>query len=350
MGLERGGFSRPPLIASGSGARLLLGTAGGSVYYPDQWRRGMASAVVVGDAVYLIDCGEGAATRFRQAELGPSGFRHGFDNLRAIFFTHLHSDHTVGYPGILVAGLFNGVTNVAKPVQVFGPGQGVLTDPPISERAPSRVVNPQNPMPGTVDLTRGIFAAYARDLNERLRSPTALNPETLFDPHDIVLPAGADADPSGQPSPEMDPFAIYEDENVRVTATLVDHRPCFPAFGFRFDMSDGSIAFSGDTRPTDNVVRLSRNTQILVHEVVCRPALDRALTEPALRARLDAIVGYHTTVEEVDRVASVVRPRVLVLSPVMPPNVAEHEFRAAAPTFTGEVVVGQDLDQITVRG
>jgi ribonuclease BN (tRNA processing enzyme) len=122
LGLKDAEFARAALTAAGSGARLvLLGTAGGSVYYPDQRRRGMASAVVAGDAVYLIDCGEGVATRYRQAGLGPATFHHGLDNLRAIFFTHLHSDHTVGYPGILVAGVMNGLRSVTQPIQVYGP-------------------------------------------------------------------------------------------------------------------------------------------------------------------------------------------------------------------------------------
>jgi hypothetical protein len=68
-----------------------------------------------------------------------------------------------------------------------------LTDSAVSERSATRLINPQNPMPGSADLTRGIFAAYATDLNERLRSPRAVNPETLFEVHDIQLPAGADA-------------------------------------------------------------------------------------------------------------------------------------------------------------
>ena len=130
-------------------------------------------------------------------------------------------------------------------------------------------------------LTRAILNAYASDLNERaLRQGRPANPEVSFDVHEFQLPPGADDDPSGDPAPEMEPSAIYEDANVRVTATLVDHRPCFPAFGFRFETPDGVIAFSGDTRPTGNVVRLAHDADILVHEVISRPAMERLMPEP----------------------------------------------------------------------
>ena len=140
---------------------VLLGTAGGSVSYSDQWRRGVASAVVVNDAVYLIDCGEGVALRYQQAELGPPLFARGLTGLRAIFFTHLHSDHTVGYPGVLVAGFLNGLRLMTQPVQVYGPGRRGPTEALFADRPAGLLINPANPMPGTADLTRGIFAAYA---------------------------------------------------------------------------------------------------------------------------------------------------------------------------------------------
>lgn len=343
-------FPRVKLTAAGFRSRLvLLGTAGGSSYYPDQWRRGVASAVVVGDAAYLVDCGEGVGLGYRQAGLGPAAFGHGLDNLRAIFFTHLHSDHTVGYPGLLVAGFLNGLRHRTEPIKVYGPGRRGSTATLFGDIATGVLVNPENPLPGTVDLTRGILAAYATDLNERaLRYAQPVNPETSFEVHDIELPPGTDVDPSGDPAPEMEPFVVYEDANVRVTAALVDHRPCFPAFGFRFDTPNGAVVFSGDTRPNDNLIRLARRADILVHDVVSRQALERMLPEPAARARLDAIVGYHTMVEEVGRIASAAGVKTLVLSPVLPPNATDDDFRAAGLGFAGLVILGRDLDQIGI--
>jgi len=344
------GFPRVGLTAAGFRSRLvLLGTAGGSAYYPDQLRRGVASAVLVGDAVYLVDCGEGVGLGYRQAGLGPAVFGHGLDELRAIFFTHLHSDHTVGYPTLLVAGFLNGLRRRTEPIKVYGPGRRGSTEALFGELPAGVLVSPENPMPGTVDLTRGILAAYATDLNERaVRYARPVNPEESFDVHDIELPAGTDDDPSGDPAPDMEPFAVYEDANVRVTATLVDHRPCFPTFGFRFETPDGAIVFSGDTRPNDNLIRLARDADVLVHDVVSRPAMERMLPDPAARERIDAIVGYHTMVEEVGRIASAAGVKTLVLSPLLPPNAADEDFRAAGLDFAGLVILGRDLDQIGI--
>jgi len=343
-------FPQIGLTAAGFRSRLvLLGTAGGSAYYPDQWRRGVASAVVVGDAAYLIDCGEGVGLGYRQSGLGTGAFGHGLDNLRAIFFTHLHSDHTVGYPGLLVAGFLNGLRHRTEPIKVYGPGRRGSTEALFGGLLPGVLVNPENPMPGTVDLTRGILAAYATDLNERaLRYARPVNAQTSFEVHDIELPPGTDDDPSGNPAPEMEPLVVYEDANVRVTATLVDHRPCFPTFGFRFDTPNGAIVFSGDTRPNDNLTRLAGHADILVHEVVSRQAMERMLPEPAARERIDAIVGYHTMVEEVGRIASAASVKTLVLSPLLPPNAADEDFRAAGLDFAGLVILGRDLDQIGI--
>lgn len=348
MDPERNELPRGVLSAAGFRTRLvLLGTAGGSVYYRDQWRRGVASAVVVGDAVYLVDCGEGVATRYRQAGLGPPASGHGLEELRAIFFTHLHSDHTLGYPGLIVAGFQNGLRYQTQPIQIHGPGGRDSTEAMFAGRPGGVLVNAENPMPGTAHLTRAILNAYASDLNERaLRQGRPANPEVSFDVHEFQLPPGADDDPSGDPAPEMEPSAIYEDANVRVTATLVDHRPCFPAFGFRFETPDGVIAFSGDTRPTGNVVRLAHDADILVHEVISRPAMERLMPEPGAGPRVDAIVAYHTMVEDVGQIASAASVKKLVLSPVLPATAADEDFAAARRTFTGEVVVGHDLDQI----
>lgn len=68
---------------------------------------------------------------------------------------------------------------------------------------------------------------------------------------------------------------VMKDENVRVTATLVDHPPVVPAFAYRFDAADRSIVISGDTARSDNVVKLAQNADVLVHSALYVPAVDR---------------------------------------------------------------------------
>src|SRR3954471_600302 len=79
--------------ANGSRTKLiLLGTAGGPTWWPNSDQRGISSVVAVGDAYYVVDCGEGVGKRLQQA-ISPASSRVMDDKVRALFLTHLHSDH-----------------------------------------------------------------------------------------------------------------------------------------------------------------------------------------------------------------------------------------------------------------
>ena len=106
-------------------ARLvLLGTAGGSPYWTNSDRAGIASAVVVGDRYYLVDAGREVVRQLSAAGLGDHASDTGgpLDALRAVFLTHLHSDHVVDLNNVLSAGLYNGLARADRPVPIFGPG------------------------------------------------------------------------------------------------------------------------------------------------------------------------------------------------------------------------------------
>lgn len=330
---------------------VLLGTSGGPPWWHGSRRKGVSSAVVVGDAVYLVDCGEGWGPQYRRAGLGSDGYQRGIENLRAAFITHQHSDHTVDYPNLLTLAWHNGGDVLPQPVQVFGPGdRGAL--PPI-HGTPERelaVVCPDNPTPGMVSLTRSLVDAYATDLNDRIRDYHKRGLEEMFDVHDIELPAGTGDDPNGSPSPTMEPFEVYQDDRVRVTATLVNHAPVFPAFGFRFDTEDGSIVFSGDTCPCDNLVRLAEGADILVHEVIDRDWAEGVFSNPKRddRALLHHLLAAHTTIEDVGPVAQRAGAANLVLNHLVPGNNDEARWEKAQVGYDGQLIVGRDLMQIVL--
>jgi len=135
---------------------LLLGTAGGPTYWSNTNRRSTSSALVVGDAVYLVDCGDGVGKRLQEA-LEPPIQRDTMKTLRALFLTHLHSDHVVDYPNILLYGWNAGLELAASPLRVFGPGRRgemePMFTPPGQPAAEPPVMNPSNPTPGTADMT-----------------------------------------------------------------------------------------------------------------------------------------------------------------------------------------------------
>ncbi len=347
--------SLTPPNAGTAGTRLhLLGTAGGPVWWPGSERQGISSAVVVNDAVYLVDCGEGWGRMYRNANLGAAGDFDALEKLRAVFVTHLHSDHTIDYPNLLLHGLYNGLPNQSKPVHVYGPGRrGPL--PPIFGRPgkPPPVMNPPNPTPGIVDMTDSILQAFATDLNDRMRDNLKPDIRSLVDVNDIRLPAHVTSDPNGRPSPPMEPIEVYQDENVRVRCILVDHAPVFPAFGFRLDTVDGSVVFSGDTgfSGSPNLIKLAMEADVLVHEVIDRRWVNGLFPQPHTpdqASLVNHLLSSHTEIAEVGKVAEAARVKTLVLSHLVPGNNPDELWLEAGKGFSGRLIVGQDLDVIGI--
>ncbi len=345
-----------PLGAPAPGAYrtrlVLLGTSGGPAWYPGNTRRMISSAVGVGDAVYLIDCGEGWGPQLRRSTLaGPVG---ALDNLRAVFLTHLHSDHTIDYPNLFVLGLYNGLAGHPQPVAIYGPGRRGRLEPVFGHRAVApAVVNPRNPTPGTVDMTDALLAAFATDLNDRMRDNLRPDPRTLIAVHDIALPAGTGDDPDGNPTPPIDPFPVYEDDNVRVSATLVYHAPIFPAFAFRFDTADGAIVFSGDTgtRGRTNLAKLAHGADILVHEVIDGEWVNGLFPlphTPEQAALVNHLLSAHTEIGDVGATAQAAGAKTLVLSHLVPGTSPDSRWVLAQRGFTGRLVIGEDLLEVGV--
>ncbi|EFL10023.1 MULTISPECIES: MBL fold metallo-hydrolase [Actinomycetes] len=198
---------------------LLLGTQAGPPVSPD--RSGIATALVVDGRTYLVDCGRGATTQFVRAGLK-------FRTLEAIFLTHLHADHVADYYNFFLLGGSVPVyerDNVAQPVKVYGPGPagGV---PPKFGGGEAPTVCPEQPTPGTADLTQRCHEAYAYSSNVFLRDMGIADIRTLSDVREIALPeVGADF---RRTHPAMRPFLVMEDDHVRVTATLVPMGRCSP--------------------------------------------------------------------------------------------------------------------------
>jgi ribonuclease BN (tRNA processing enzyme) len=205
-------------------------------------------------------------------------------------------------------------------------------------------------MPGTVDMTHLLFRSLAWDLNMRMRDEGRRDIRTLFLPRDIDVP-DVGGSIRGPWAPAMEPFLVMEDDHVRVTAILVDHPPVFPSFAFRFDTDDGSVVFSGDTAVSKNLVRLARDADILVHEVVNIDFYERTLPPgPATDAFIGHLRDSHTPVDEVGLVAQASNAKHLVLSHFAPGDttaVTHRDWaRAARKNWDGPLTVGRDLDVV----
>ena len=101
---------------------VLLGT-GTPPADPD--RSGPATAIVVNGTPYLVDFGAGVVRRAKLAAVDRGIAALGPGKLRGVFVTHLHSDHTVGYPDLILTPW---VLGRRVPLEVYGPsGIGHMT-------------------------------------------------------------------------------------------------------------------------------------------------------------------------------------------------------------------------------
>jgi ribonuclease BN (tRNA processing enzyme) len=142
-----------------------------------------------------------------------------------------------------------------------------------------------------------------------------------------------------------------QDDNVKVTAALVSHPPVAPAFAYRFDASDRSIVISGDTTRADSLIALAQGADVLVHEALYVPAVDRLVATVANASTLKKhIIESHTSAEDCGRVAEAAGVKTLVLSHLVPaedPLVTEAMWiDAARAHFRGRVVLGRDLMEL----
>jgi ribonuclease BN (tRNA processing enzyme) len=183
-------------------------------------------------------------------------------------------------------------------------------------------------------MTRLFFEMNAYDIDIRIADEGRVPLVPLVHPHEV-----------------SEPGVVMRDDNVRVTCTLVDHPPVKPALAYRFDTADRSIVISGDTNRSENLVQLARGADVLVHEALYVPAVDRLVARVPNAATLKKhIIDSHTAVEDCARVATAAGVKTLVLSHLVPaddPTVTEQTWlEAARPHFSGRIVVARDLMEI----
>jgi ribonuclease BN (tRNA processing enzyme) len=323
---------------------ITLGTAGGPRWWKDHRgtpRFGIATAVVVNNTWYLVDCGQGAGRQANAAGLDMA-------DLGGIFITHMHSDHTVDLPSLLLFGAFELKNSPRGPIPIVGPGdRGKL--PPLSPRATSVPVPvaPLRPTPGVAGLVEGLLGAYATDCNDRIFDSLAKSPTEQFEPREITLPAGIGFDPDTNVAPEMEPFEVFRDANVTVSAILVSHHPTAPAFAFRFDTEAGSVTISGDTAPCANMVRLASGTDLLLHEAINLEILARQYSDAEmLQATMDHHRRAHTTAAEAGQIAYDAGARHLALHHLVPSYSPPEAWAEARSTYNGTLSIPDDLEVI----
>lgn len=183
---------------------VILGTANA---ISDEMHDNTHMAVISENRVVLIDCVNNPITRLKQAAIP-------FDSLTDMILTHFHPDHVSGVPMLLMSLWLMGRK---KPLNIYG-------------------------LQYTLKRIQGLMDFY-----DWSHWPNFF--PVIF--HHL-------------PSKEM--LAVLDSEDLRIYTSPVKH--LVPTIGLRIEspLSGKTIAYSCDTEPCTEVVRLAGDADVLIHE------------------------------------------------------------------------------------
>ena len=258
-------------------------------------RFGPSILIEAGDKKFLFDVGRGAIQRLVQTKTK-------WQDVDGVFFTHLHSDHVVGFPDVWLTGWLVGPGR-NRPLEVWGP-------------------------PGTEKMMSHLVQAFEFDIGFRISDDKARPEGVVINAHNI------------------NPGVAYEQSGIKITAIKVDHAPVEPAYGYRIDYNGRSVVLSGDTRTSENLIRAAEGVDLLVHEVVSPETFYRAGVNPE---RTKSVIAHHVTPEQAGEVFARTKPRLAVYSHMVLPTATNDDLiPGTRKTYDGPLEVGEDLMVIEV--
>jgi ribonuclease BN (tRNA processing enzyme) len=284
---------------------VMLGTG---TPQPDPDRSGPATAIVVNGSAYLVDFGPGVVRRAAAAQLDKGITALEPTNLHVVFLTHLHSDHTAGYPDL------------------------ILTPWVMGRRVPLEVYGPK----GLKNMTDHVLAAYQEDIAIRTKGMEHASTDGWrVNAHEIKV------------------GVVYKDANVTVTAFPTRHGDWTETYGYRFDTADRSVVITGDTIPTQATIDACKSCDVLIHEAQTLKFINNPMRPNEQGYDIKAYVAkYHTTTVQLAELASKAKPGLLIT--YHNPITLRHDRRPLASTpddvlremtaYGGKTVVGRDLD------
>lgn len=277
---------------------ILVTVLGSGTPIPTADQFGASILVQAGGQDLLFDCGRGCTTRLTQVN------RRLITDVENLFLTHLHSDHIVGIDDLWMNGWTQGRNN---PLVVHGPT-------------------------GTKQFFTHLKEAFREDITIRLKKG---------------LPANSNGIALAMTDMTNDQI-VYEQDGVKVTSFLVDHRPVDPAFGYRVDYAGKSVVISGDTKPSANLVKNSQGADVVLHEVLS-PAQVKYIKTNFTDEQFKSIVGIHTTTEQAAEIFGEINPQLAVYyhTRITPKDIADL-LSVTGKTYDGRVEIGNDLFQIAI--
>ena len=278
---------------------VLLGTKGGPTLTTRTARANPSTLLLINDVPYLIDCGYGTSRQLISAGVA-------LHRLRYIFITHHHSDHNLEYGPLLYNAW---VTSQPIKIDAYAP-------------------------PGLAKMTRNFFAYQKFDIDTRIADEGVADPRRLVTVHEFRA-AG----------PTM------ENADVKITSCRVRHPPITQSYAYRFDAQDRSVVVSGDTAYAPELAEFAKGADVLVHEVMYLPAIEKLIKEHAASTRLrEHLLAAHTSTEDVGRIAAQAGVKTLVLTHFVPgddPTITDEQWtEGVRRNFKGRIIVGKDLMEI----
>jgi ribonuclease BN (tRNA processing enzyme) len=277
---------------------ILLGTKGGPTL-GTSGRSNPSTLLLINDIPYVIDCGYGVSRQLVSAGVS-------LDRLRYIFITHHHSDHDLEY-GTLFYNAW--VAKHSSYIDAYGPA-------------------------GLKKMTRAWFSYMKFDIDTRIVDEGMADPRKLLMVHEFDKPD-----------------VVMQNEDVKVSSCLVRHPPIKQSYAYRFDAKDRSVVISGDTAYAPELAEFAKGADVLIHEVMYLPAIEKLIKQFAGATRLrEHLMAAHTSTEDVGRIAAQAGVKTLVLTHFVPGDDAtitdEQWAEAVRKNFRGRIIVGKDLMEI----
>ena len=272
---------------------------------PSLQRMGSGYMIEIADDVILFDHGPGAYHRMLETGIQPTQVTH-------VFFTHLHYDHCVDYPRLLLTHWDHGAGNIPE-LKVYGP-------PPLKRMT---------------DLLFSREGAFGPDLIARTENPSSLE---TYESRGGVLPRR-------WPEPEVTELrsgSVVAENDWRVTTASVPHfQPQLICYAYRLDAAEGTVAYSGDAAESKAMVKLAHGCDLLIH--MCH-----AISGTGTKSFAKAGSGHL----EAARIAKESGAKTLVLSHISRqmdvPGIPERIVNEVSEIYAGNVIWGQDLMEIPI--
>ncbi|MDB5520444.1 MAG: fold metallo-hydrolase [Tardiphaga sp.] len=260
-----------------------------------------ANVVVVDGTPFVVDCGMGVSRQLVNAGIPIASVKY-------VLVSHHHSDHNLEY-GNLVYNAW--AAGLSTPIQAFGPV-------------------------GLETMTKTYWELNKFDVETRIADEGRPDPRPLLMAKDIT-----------------ENGVVLKTANVTVTAFRTPHPPIVDSFAYKFETPDGTIVFSSDTAYNPKLAEFAKGADVLVHECLYVPAVDRLVIKTKNGATLKKhLMDSHTTTEDVGRIAQAAGVKVLVLSHFVPgddPEVTDDDWtRDVKIHFTGKIIVAKDLMQLAL--